>query len=76
MDISLTAERITRVLDQIVLIRGCPERIRADHGHEFTSATFQAWCTANHIEIEHTQPGKLTQNAEVDPIDWTGMVIG
>ena len=39
IDISLTAARITRVMDQILLIRGAPERIRVDHGPEFTSAT-------------------------------------
>ena len=35
IDISLTAKRVTRVLDQLILIRGRPERIRVDRGPEF-----------------------------------------
>ena len=66
IDISLTAARITRVMDQILLIRGAPERIRVDHGPEFTSATFVAWCEQRNIAIEYTQPGKPTQNAFVE----------
>jgi putative transposase len=69
VDISLTAERITRVLEQVVVIRGCPERIRVDNGPEFTSATFQAWCSDKQIEIEYTQPGKRTQNAFIEPFN-------
>ena len=66
IDISLTAARITRVMDQILLIRGAPERIRVDHGPEFTSAIFVAWCEQRNIVIEYTQPGKPTQNAFVE----------
>ena len=66
VDISLTAARITRVMDQILLIRGAPERIRVDHGPEFTNATFLAWCEQRNIVIEYTQPGKPTKNAFVE----------
>ena len=66
IDVSLTAERITRALDQVLLIRGVPERIRVDHGPEFTSATFVAWCQSRHIVIDYTQPGKPTQNAYIE----------
>ena len=66
IDVSLTAARVTRVLDQILLVRGAPERIRLDHGPEFTSATFVAWCASRNIVIEHTQPGKPTQNAFIE----------
>jgi len=66
IDVSLTAERITRVMDQILLVRGAPERIRVDHGPEFTSATFISWCQQRNIIIEYTQPGKPTQNAFIE----------
>ena len=66
VDVSLTAERITRVLDQLVLVRGCPERIRVDHGPEFTSALFCAWCETRGVEIEYTQPGKPNQNGFIE----------
>ena len=41
IDVSMTAERVTRVLGQLVVVRGRPECIRVDHGPEFTSATGQ-----------------------------------
>ena len=66
IDVSLTSARITRALDQLLLVRGAPERIRVDHGPEFTSGTFVAWCSARGIVIEYTQPGKPTQNAFVE----------
>lgn len=66
IDVSLTAGRVTRVMEQILLVRGAPERIRVDHGPEFTSATFVAWCAQKSITIEYTQPGKPTQNAFVE----------
>jgi transposase InsO family protein len=43
-----------------------PERLRVDHGPEFTSALFTAWCEASDIDLEFTQPGKPTQNAFVE----------
>lgn len=66
VDVSLTAERVTRVLDQLVVIRGCPERLRVDHGPEFTSAQFTAWCETNGIDLEFIQPGKPAQNAYIE----------
>lgn len=66
VDISLTAERILRVLDQVVLMRGTPQRLRTDHGPEFTSAAFQGWCEEHHIEHAFTQPGKPPQNAFIE----------
>jgi putative transposase len=66
VDVSLAAERITRVLEQLILVRGRPERIRVDHGPEFTSALFTAWCETNGIEVEFTQPGKPTQNGFIE----------
>lgn len=66
IDVSLTAERICRVLDQLIMVRGRPERIRVDHGPEFTSATFIAWCQSQGVELEYTQPGKPTQNAFIE----------
>ena len=66
VDVSLTAERVLRVLDQLLVVRGRPERIRVDHGPEFTSATFSAWCEDHGIALEYTQPGKPTQNSFIE----------
>ena len=46
VDISLTAARVIRVLEQLVTLRGRPERLRVDRGPEFTSAALAAWCGA------------------------------
>ena len=45
---------------------GLPERLRVDHGPEFTSATFAAWGEHNHVEIEFIQPGKPAQNGFIE----------
>ncbi len=37
MDFSIWGERVSRLLDQLTLERGCPEAIVTDHGPEFTS---------------------------------------
>lgn len=37
VDVSLTAKRLTRVLDHLVLVRGHSEPICAYHGPEFAS---------------------------------------
>ncbi|MQM38302.1 IS3 family transposase [wastewater metagenome] len=66
VDVSLTAERVLRVLDQLLVVRGRPERIRVDHGPEFTSAVFVGWCQTHGIELEYTQPGKPNQNGFVE----------
>jgi len=66
IDVSLTAERVVRVLEKLVTFRGKPERIRTDHGPEFTSALFVAWCDHHGIELEYIQPGKPMQNGFVE----------
>jgi putative transposase len=66
IDVSLTAQRITRILDQILVISGAPDRLRVDHGTEFTSAAVVAWCEQRSIVIEYTQPKKPTHNAFIE----------
>lgn len=66
VDLSLTAERVTSVLEQLGLLRGHPKRIRVDHGPEFTSAHFTAWCAGQGIQIEYIQPGRPSQNGFIE----------
>jgi putative transposase len=63
MDVLLTTARVARVIDQILLVRGAAERIRLDHGPEFSSANCVAWCPSRNILFEQTQPGKPMLNA-------------
>jgi putative transposase len=66
VDTSFASRRVTRVLDQIITVRGRPETIRCDNGPELTSRHFLAWCVERQIELVHIQPGKPTQNGRVE----------
>ena len=71
VDLSLPAQRITRVLDQIIEWRGKPKAIRSDNGSEMRSAEFQTWAQKRGIRLMFIQPGKPTQNAYVERFNRT-----
>lgn len=66
IDTSLPAERVIRVLDQVVQWRGKPKRIRVDNGPEFISTKLSLWCEDRGIQLQFIQPGKPTQNAYIE----------
>ena len=66
VDTSFASRRLTRVLEAISEERGNPVAIRCDNGPELTSWHFLAWCIERKIELVHIQPGKPTQNADVE----------
>lgn len=66
VDTSLPAERVVRVLEQIVSWRGKPKRIRVDNGPEFISSKLGFWCEENGVALQFIQPGKPTQNAYIE----------
>lgn len=66
VDTSLPAERVVRVLEQIVSWRGKPKRIRVDNGPEFISSKLGFWCEENGVVLQFIQPGKPTQNAYIE----------
>lgn len=63
---SMPAERVIRILEQVIWNNGKPDAIRCDNGPEFISHKFQEWCKANQIEIKYTQPGCPTQNGYIE----------
>ena len=69
--ISICSQRVTRVLDWVIELKGKPERIRTDNGPEFTSAHYMDWCEENGIEPVHIQPGKPNQNGYVERFNRT-----
>jgi putative transposase len=71
IDISLTANRVVRVLDQLCEWHGTPEAIRSDNGPEFRSETVQTWAKANNIRWDFIQPGCPAQNAYVERFNGT-----
>ena len=69
--ISISSERVTRILDWIIELKGKPENIRTDNGPEFTSHHYLQWCEANDINPNHIQPGKPNQNGYVERFNRT-----
>ena len=62
-EVSMSAPRVTRILDQAIEIYGKPKAIRTDNGPEFTSKAFDAWAYAHGIEHHFIRPGKPVENA-------------
>jgi len=56
MDISLTANRVVRVLERLCEGHGAPASIRSDNGPEFTSEVTQAWAKERGIRWDFIQP--------------------
>ena len=71
IDTSLGAERIVRVLENLLAWRGPPRAIRCDNGPEFLAHRFVAWCAHRAIEIRYIQPGKPNQNAFIERFNRT-----
>ena len=66
LDTSLPAERVIRVLEQVVAWRGQPQAIRLDNGPEFIAERFTAWCADRAIALWYIQPGKPDQHAFIE----------
>lgn len=71
MGMSLPGRRVTRELDDLVVLHGCPAAIRVDNGPEFTSQAFVDWCTDHGVAIHYIQPGKPDQNAYIERFNRT-----
>ena len=79
VDTSLPAERVVRILEQLLFLRGKPSSIRMDNGPELISRRLASWAREQPIELAHIQPGKpahivpmsfgrmLTSNASTGP---------
>jgi len=66
MGLSVPSRRVTRTLDELVAVHGCPSAIRVDNGPEFTAQSFVDWCTEHGVAIHYIQPGKPDQNAYIE----------
>ena len=71
VDTSLPAERVVRVLGQLLFWRGKPTRIRMDNGPGLTSQRLESWANHKHIELLHIQPGKPAQNTYIERFNRT-----
>jgi putative transposase len=68
---SIPAQRVIRVLEQLIEIHGKPSALRVDNGSELTSSAFTEWCEAQGIELRFIQPGKPDQNAFIERFNRT-----
>ena len=66
VDFSLPAERVTRVLDQIIEWRGKPACLRCDNGPEYAGHELMNWAKTNGIRLNFIQPGNPQQNAYIE----------
>ena len=66
VDVSLTGERVTRVLDRLGLERGLPTLIQSDNGPEFTGRVLDQWAYDNQVRLQFIEPGKPIQNAFIE----------
>ncbi len=71
VDTSLSAERVVRVLEQLLLWRAQPTQIRMDNGPELISQRLESWAKERQIELLHIQPGKPAQNAYIERFNRT-----
>ena len=71
VDTSLPAERVIRVLENLLLWRAAPKQIRMDNGPELISQRLECWAKEKHIELLHIQLGKPAQNAYIERFNRT-----
>ena len=70
-DFNRESLRAIRALDELVELRGAPQRLRLDNGPEFISAALRQWAQRHGVELLHIQPGKPTQNAYIERFNRT-----
>ncbi len=66
VDFSLPAQRVIRILNQLIEYRGKPIQIRCDNGPEYISNTLKEWACDQGITISYIEPGNPQQNAYVE----------
>lgn len=66
IDVSIKGERLIKVLEKLIFLRGKPDSILSDNGSEFTSKVLEKWAKSKSIALKFIQPGKPFQNAFVE----------
>ena len=66
VDLSLTGERVKRVLERLGSGRGLPAVIQSDNGPEFTGRVLDQWAYERGVKLQFIEPGKPIQNAFIE----------
>ena len=66
VDTSINGERVVRVLNRIVEVRGLPEAITVDNGPEFRSKALDKWAYENQVVLYFIRPGKPVDNCYIE----------
>ena len=66
VDVSISGERVSWLLEQLAVERGYPQAIVVDNGPEFTSKALFLWSQRTGVRLRFIQPGKPCQNALVE----------
>jgi putative transposase len=66
VDTSIGGARVSRVLDELVALRGRPSILVSDNGPEFTSKAMDAWAYGQGVKLHFIRPGKPIENAFVE----------
>ena len=66
VDVSLTGERVTRVLERLRTARALPSVIQADNGPELRGRALDQWAYDHGVRLQFIEPGKPIQNAHIE----------
>ena len=66
---SFGSRDVIRVFEGIAMERGLPVTMRFDRGSEFTSRAMLQWSAEQHVAMQFSDPGKPTQNAQVEALN-------
>ena len=66
---SFGSQDVIRCFEDIAFDREMPKTIRFDNGSEFTSHAMLRWGAERKVELHFIQPGKPTQNAQIESLN-------
>jgi putative transposase len=66
VDISISGERVTRVLNKVIEQFGKPASLLMDNGPEFTGKALDQWAYKQKISLRFIEPGKPMQNGYIE----------
>jgi putative transposase len=66
VDVSLTGERVVRVLERLCETRGVPAVLQSDNGPEFRGGVMDQWAQGRGVRLQFIEPGKPIQNAFIE----------